>query len=433
MNICRQVKRTRNVKGFRMTALDNSNTSLIIIGASHAGLSCAEALRKGGFDGVIGVIERDSGTPLQRPPLSKTYLDADEGAGEDSFYLRRSEWFAQFDISLHEGCEVTKISRADKQVHLDDGRVLSYDKLVIASGAVARKLPIAGGTATGVHVLRTAADARRLRASLGTVKDAVVIGGGYIGLEAAASLHKVGKSVHVVELAPRLLARVASPLLSDYCTALHRAAGVTVSTGAACDEILTDDTGAVRAVLLADGTELPCQLVLAGIGVIPDTGLASAAGLAVDNGIIVSRAYRTDDDAIWAIGDVARAPSRYELRIESIHHAQASSQIAAADMMGGELPADEALWFWSDQYDVKFQMAGMLPSVPEGALQHVSRAGRRDHSLSVWSWCDRVLVTVEAANDGQAYMIGKKCLEAGISPDPADIANPDFGLKTLIA
>jgi NADPH-dependent 2,4-dienoyl-CoA reductase/sulfur reductase-like enzyme len=186
-------------------------------------------------------------------------------------------------------------------------------------------------------------------------------------------------------------------------------------------------------VLLADGTELPCQLVLAGIGVIPDTGLASAAGLTVDNGIIVSRAYRTDDDAIWAIGDVARAPSRYELRIESIHHAQASSQIAAADMMGGELPADEALWFWSDQYDVKFQMAGMLPSAPEGALQHVSRAGRRDHSLSVWSWCDGVLVTVEAANDGQAYMIGKKCLEAGISPDPADIANPDFGLKTLIA
>ena len=431
MNICRQAERTCS-KGFIMTASDNSPRPLIIIGASHAGLSCAEALRKGGFDGAISIIERDSGTPLQRPPLSKTYLDADEGAGEESFYLRRSEWFAQFDITSHQGCEVTKISRADKKVHLDDGRTLFYDKLVIASGAVARTLPLAGGTATGVHVLRTATDARRLRAVLGTVTDAVVIGGGYIGLEAAASLRKAGKSVHVVEFAPRLLARVASPLLSDYCAALHRSAGVTVSTGAACDEILTDDTGTVRGVRLTNGIDLECQLVLAGIGVIPDAGLAAAAGLAVDNGIIVSHTYRTDDDAIWAIGDVARAPSRYELRIESIHHAQTSSQIAAADIMGGELPSNEVLWFWSDQYDVKFQMAGMLPAVPEGTLQHVSRAGRREQSLSVWSWQDGVLVTVEAANDGQAYMIGKKCLEAGISPDPADIANPDFGLKALI-
>lgn len=417
-----------------MSAINQiDNEVVVIIGASHAGLSCAEALRKGGCEGEIIVCERDGGLPLQRPPLSKTYLDADVTRGDDIFLLRRPDWFTQFDIKFLEQCPVTEIDRSKKIVCLAGDNVLSYDKLVIASGAVPRRLPLTGGSSSGVHVLRTADDARGLRNSLKGVQNTVVIGGGYIGLEAAASLRKAGKDVHVVELASRLLARVASPTLSDYCTKLHAKAGVNISTHASCDEILTDETGHVKAVRLADGTELKSQLVLAGIGIIPDAHLAKTAGLAVDNGILVSESYRSHDPAIWAIGDVANAPDRYDLRIESIHHAQLSAQIAAADMLGITMPAHEVLWFWSDQYNVKFQMAGMLPAVQDDVLQHVSRAGRRENSLSIWSWYKSKLVMVEAANDGLAYMVGKKCLEAGVSPDPADIENPGFALKTLLS
>ena len=405
---------------------------IIIIGASHAGLSCAERLRHHGFDGQITIFDREDGLPLQRPPLSKAYLKTEAGTSEEAFFLRKSDWFEVFNIDFQPGCGVRSIDRQSGQIELADGRIAAYHQLVIATGASARQLPMPGGQCEGVFELRIARDARAIRAHLAHTKKAVVIGGGYIGLEAAASLRAAGIEVDIVEMAPRLLARVASKALSEYCADLHHRHDVRLHCRKGVEEIISDDSKKLRAVRLSDGTELEADLVLAGIGVVPESQLATQAGLKVENGIIVNSDYQTVDAGIWAIGDVAHAPDISPMRIESIHHAQYSASVAAAAMTGMPAPAREAWWFWSDQYDVKFQMAGIVPVAREAELISITRAGRRENSLSVWSWLDGQLVAIESANDGQAYMIGKKCLEAGRHPGPQEIANPEFALKTLL-
>lgn len=408
---------------------------IVIIGASHAGLSCAEKLRMCGYQGQIVVIDRDPGLPLQRPPLSKTYLKADLSKGEAAFALRKKDWFDTFDISLQPGSAVTSLDRCARQLTLDNSNTLSYDHLVLATGAKARPLPQETNEADNLHLLRTATDARHLRAELTAMQpdrlQAVVIGGGYIGLEAAASLLHFGGKVNVVEMAPRLLARVASPALSAYCADLHHRHGVQLHTGKAVERLTYGRNGRITSVHLADGTELPCELVLAGIGILPDVELAVSAGLQVDDGIVVDTYYTTSDSHISAIGDVARAPSINPFRVESIHHAQYSGAVVAANLTGADLPPREVWWFWSDQYDVKFQMAGLVPSENDMTAS-VTRAGRREGSLSVWSYGAGKLASVEAANDPQAYMIGKKCLESGQNPTPADIKNSEFLLKSLL-
>ncbi|MEC7208728.1 MAG: NAD(P)/FAD-dependent oxidoreductase, partial [Pseudomonadota bacterium] len=278
---------------------------IVIVGASHAGLSCAEKLRGFGFDRQITILDRDPGLPLQRPPLSKTYLKADLSDGEGAFALRKPDWFDNFDITFRPDCAAVSLDRTARTLSLSDGSHLSYDHLVLATGAEARPLP-AAPDAANLHLLRTAADARALRAGLPDAGAAVVIGGGYIGLEAAASLRSLGIEVHVVEMAPRLLGRVASPALSDHCAALHQANGVHLHLGVAVDRLVTSAEGRIEAVRLADGISLACRLVLAGIGIIPETALAEAAGLTVDNGIVTDDSYTTSDAHISAIGDVAR-------------------------------------------------------------------------------------------------------------------------------
>ena len=405
---------------------------IIIVGASHAGLSCAERLRHHGFAGEITIFDREEGLPLRRPPLSKTYLKEGADASEDSFLLRKPDWFDVFNIDFQPGCAVQSIDRQAARIELADGRFEAYSHLILAAGATPRQLPIAGGQSKGVFVLRVARDARAIRGHLPATKKAVVIGGGYIGLEAAASLRQTGVAVDIVEMAPRLLARVASQSLSDYCADLHSRHGVQLHCGAGVSEILCDENGQCSGVGLADGQHLDADMVLAGIGVSPDSELARQAGLAIDNGVLVSADYQTGQNNIWAIGDVARAPALSAIRIESIHHAQFSAAVVAAAITEAERPADEAWWFWSDQYDVKFQMAGLIPTQAADQLVSVSRAGRRENSLSVWSWHNDQLVAIEAANDGQAYMIGKKCLEAGRHPRPQEIENPSFALKSLL-
>ena len=407
-------------------------TRIIIIGASHAGLSCAERLRYHGFEGQITIFDSEDGLPLQRPPLSKAYLKTEAGTSEEAFFQRKSEWFEVFNIDFQPGCAVRSIDRQSGQIELADGRIAAYDQLVIATGASPRQLPMPGGQCKGVFELRIASDARAIRAHLAHTKKAVVIGGGYIGLEAAASIRAAGIEVDIVEMAPRLLARVASKVLSEYCADLHQHHDVRLHCRKSVEEIISDDSTKLRAVRLSDGTELEADLVLAGIGVVPESQLATQAGLKVENGIIVNTEYQTADAGIWAIGDVARAPDINTMRIESIHHAQYSASVAAAAMTAMPAPAREAWWFWSEQYEVKFQMAGIVPVAQEAELISVTRAGRRENSLSVWSWLDGQLVAIEAANDGQAYMIGKKCLEAGRHPDPQEIANPEFAPKTLL-
>ncbi len=404
-------------------------TRTVIIGASHAGLACAEKLRAAEYDGAITLVEREAGLPIQRPPLSKAYLQA-ESSDEAGFALRRPEFFQTLDIELRDGLAVTEIDRNAKQITLADGSALAYDWLVLATGAMPRQLPLDGAGAGGVHLLRTAADARALRGALGQAKKAVVAGGGYIGLEAAASLRKAGLEVTVIEMAERLLARVASPLISDYFADLHRQHGVQLVLGHGLSGLI-GKAGRISGIELDDGRQLACDLLLAGIGVIPESELAEAAGLKVGNGIPVSADYRTEDVSIFAIGDVAHAAAHYPLRLESVHHAQFSGQVAAAAIVGQPLPETELPWFWSDQYDVKLQIAGLLPAADTAGLDYISRAGRRPGSLSVWSFVGEQLCSVESASAPQAYMIAKACMEKGQPVAKQDIANPEFDLKSL--
>ena len=420
-------------------------SNIVIIGASHAGLSCAEKLRSNGFEGGITVLDRDSGLPLQRPPLSKAYLHAPlsdphsdsrpQDEAEAEFLLRRPDFFSQFDIELKTGCLAKAIHVAEKSLTITDesGTTrLSYDQLVLATGAEPRRLPIEGADAPNLMVLRTAADARALRSSLHSARRVLVIGGGYIGLEAAASMRKQGCEVHVIEAAPRLLARVASPEISAFYKELHETHGVAMHIGAGLKGFSLDETGRITGAALSNGQHLACDLVLLGIGVVPDQALASEAGLTVSNGIEVDTDYQTSAPSIYAIGDVAFNPARAAMRVESIHHAQFSGAYVAAQITGSQAPATEAWWFWSDQYDVKLQIAGLMPSAAPEQMRFVRRAGRRAGSLSVWSWLDGQFVAVESANDPQAYMIGKKMLEAGQNLNPDEIADPDFQLKSLL-
>ncbi len=403
---------------------------IIIIGASHAGLSCAEKLRHFGYEGSIDVFDALPGLPIQRPPLSKAYLSLVED--EDRFLLRQREWFEQFKVILHAGVSVQEINPEAHQIISADGISHDYDKLVIATGAEPRQLSAEYHQLNGVCVLRHHGDAKALRQHIaaGDVGAAVVIGGGYIGLETAASLSKFGIKTTIIEMADRVLARVASKELSAYCTALHQSHGVEVLTATAV-ESLSGQNGNLTQVNLADGRMIDAQLALVGIGVLPAHRLAEQAGLMTGNGIHVSAHYVTSQPDIYAIGDVAFAPEHAAIRVESVHHAQFSAMIAASDITKSAPSRSEAWWFWSDQYDVKFQMAGLVPASGENT-QTVTRAGRKEASQSVWSFTDNKLVCVEAANDPQAYMVGKTCLEKEIAVSPDWIANPNNELKSLL-
>ena len=406
--------------------------SIIIIGASHGGIACAERLRKLGFDGKITLIDRLAGLPLERPPLSKQFLLS--GADDDSgFLLRSADWFDESRIDLMAGVGVASIDVGAKSLRLADGAVLPWDKLVLATGARPRALPMAD--AEGVVMLRHGDDARALRARLEAARRVVIIGGGYIGLEVAARARKLGKDVVVIEAAARLLARVASVEASAFFAELHQNQGVEVRCG---QQIAGVDSGADSGrIAFADGGGLDADLVVVGIGVVPNTDLAEAAGLAVGNGILTDRHYRTSYGGIFrgdvfAIGDVALAAAGYTqgaMRLESVHHAQMSADIAAACLMGAPPPPHEVPWFWSEQYHIRLQSAGLVPPNP----QTITRHGRRAGQISFWSFTqDGALAAVEALGDGQAYMVGRQLLERGDAVAPEVIGDGATDLKTLL-
>ena len=414
--------------------------SIIIIGASHGGIACAERLRKLGFGGKITLIERLAGLPLERPPLSKQFLLAAGDADDSGFLLRSADWFDENGLDLMAGVGVASIDVGAKTLLLDTGRNLAWDKLVLATGARPRALSVAGDAgadAEGVVMLRHGDDARALRARLREARRVVIIGGGYIGLEVAASARKLGKDVAVIEAAARLLARVASVEASAFFAELHQSQGVDVR----CDQQIAGvDSGRI---VFADGSDLDADLVVAGIGVIPNTELAEAAGLAVGNGILTDRHYRTSYGGafqadIFAIGDVALAADGYTrgaLRLESVHHAQMSADIAAACLMGQTPPVHEVPWFWSEQYDIRLQSAGLVPPDAQNSQnsQTITRQGRRAGQISFWSFTqDGTLAAVEALGDAQAYMVGRQLLEKGVAISPEVIGDSDTDLKTLI-
>ena len=398
--------------------------NIVILGAGQAAASLAAKLRALGHQGGITVIGEEPVAPYQRPPLSKAYLLGD--LGEDRLTLRAPEWWDENGITLRLGERATAIDRARQVVVTDKGQV-PYDALVLTLGAAPRRLPAAmGGHLPGVNVVRNIADIQIAKPMLQPGRRLVVIGGGYIGLEAAAVARKLGLTVTLVEAAPRILGRVAAAQTADMIRALHHDHGVEIIEGTGITRITGTDTA--DGVELADGRHLPADLIACGIGIAPETALAEAAGLVLDNGIATDAQGRTSDPAIWAAGDCASftVPGG-RMRLESVGNAIDMAEAVAANILGAGADYIPKPWFWSDQFEAKLQIAGLNA----GYDQVVTRPGAGAHSGSVWYFRDGRLIAVDALNDARAYMIGKRLIEGGKSPLPQAVAEAT-DLKALL-
>jgi 3-phenylpropionate/trans-cinnamate dioxygenase ferredoxin reductase subunit len=397
----------------------------VVIGAGQAGAALVARLRSGGFEGDITLIGEETAPPYQRPPLSKAYLMGE--MEEERLWLRSAEFYADNRITLRLGVRVQSIDPAAHRVVLEGGEVLAYDKLALTTGSVPRRLPAAiGGDLGGVYAVRTLADVDAMRAEFQPGRRVVIIGGGYIGLEAAAVAAKLGVQASVVEMAPRILQRVAAPETSAYFKALHAAHGVDILEGVGLERL--EGSGRVTAARLTDGRVLPCDFVIAGVGILPATALAEAAGLAIENGIRTDAQARTSDPDIFAAGDCASFPHQGgRLRLESVGNAIDQAEVAADAMLGRDVAYVAKPWFWSDQYDCKLQIAGLNT----GYDRIVTRPGEGG-AVSFWYYQGDRLLAVDAMNDPRAYMVGKRLIEMGKSPDPAAIADPATELKALL-
>lgn len=405
---------------------DPANARIVVIGAGQAGASLCVKLRALGHAGPLTLIGEEPAAPYQRPPLSKAYLKGD--LPRERLYLRPRSFYSDAGIELLTNVAVTEIDRETSIIRLSDGRDLPYDRLALTTGAAPRHLPAGiGGALDGVLTMRDLADADALAAALRPGARALIVGGGYIGLEAAAALTTAGMAVTLIEQAPRILARVAAPATADYFRALHLAHGVDIREQASLLR-LTGTGGRVTGADLATGDHIPADLVLVGIGVAPRDALARAAGLVVENGVRVDASGQTSDPAIFAAGDCASFPhDGAHIRLESVPHAIDQANMVAEAMMGTATHYVARPWFWSDQYDVKLQIAGL----GAGFDRTITRPGARPGSQSVWYFKADRLIAVDAMNDPRAYMTAKRWIEAGLSPDPARLADPATDLKAL--
>ncbi len=397
---------------------------VVIIGAGQAGAACAAKLRGLGFDGTISVIGDEPAPPYQRPPLSKAYLMGD--ISEERLWLRATDFWTSHSITMKLGKAVTAIDTDAGTVSIEDD-ILHYDALVLATGALPRCLPASiGGDLGGVYTVRTIADVARMRPEFVAGRRMAVIGGGYIGLEAAAVGRKLGLHVTVLEMAPRILQRVAAPHTSDYFRNLHGENGVTMLEGTAIAHLTGN--GRVSEVRLQDGPELPTDFVIVGIGIAPRTGLAEAAGIALENGIRTDARGQTSAAKVWAAGDCASFPLNGEqIRIESVGNAIDQAELVAANIMGAAKDYVPKPWFWSDQYDCKLQIAGLN----KGYDQTVMRPGENG-SRSIWYFAQDRLLAVDAMNDSKAYMVGKRLIEGNKTADPNRISDTNTDLRDLM-
>ena len=394
---------------------------VVIVGAGQAGAALAAKLRALGHAGEIVMLGDEPAPPYQRPPLSKAYLLGE--MEEERLWLRAPDFWAENGVELRLGQPVSDLDPVAKTVTVG-GEVLAYDQLALTTGSTPRRLPAAiGGGLEGVFTVRTLADVDAMRAEFVAGRRVIIVGGGYIGLEAAAVASKLGLSVTVLEMAPRILQRVASPETSAYVRALHLSHGVTVLEETGLDRLEGDSrvTGAV----LKDGRVLPADFVIVGVGITPNTQLAEAAGLVIDNGIATDALGRTSDPSIWAAGDCASFPhGAGRLRLESVGNAIDMAEVVAANLLGADQPYLAKPWFWSDQFDLKLQIAGLNT----GYDRIVTRT---EGGTSFWYFRGDSLLAVDAMNDSRAYMVGKRLIEAGKSPsDQALTTIPD--LKALL-
>jgi 3-phenylpropionate/trans-cinnamate dioxygenase ferredoxin reductase subunit len=397
----------------------------VVIGAGQAGSSLVAKLRKEGFEGEITLIGAETAPPYQRPPLSKAYLLGE--MEKERLFLRPESFYADNAIALKLGATVTGIDPGAKTVSLGD-EVVAYDQLALTTGSDPRRLPAAiGGDLDGVFVVRGLADVDAMAPHVTEGQRVLIVGGGYIGLEAAAVCAKRGLNVTLVEMADRILQRVAAPETSDYFRALHQGHGVDIREGTGLERLEGEDGKVARAVL-GDGSTLDVDFVVVGVGIAPATALAEQAGLTLENGIRVDAQGRTSDPSIWAAGDCASFPYQGgRIRLESVPNAIDQAEVVAQNMLGAGKDYVAQPWFWSDQYDVKLQIAGLN----SGYDNVVTRKGE-GQTVSFWYYKGDQLVAVDAMNDPRAYMVGKRLIDGGKTADKAVVADPEADLKPLL-
>ncbi|HIG66427.1 MAG TPA: pyridine nucleotide-disulfide oxidoreductase [Porticoccaceae bacterium] len=400
----------------------------VIVGASHAAVQLMISLRQQGWIGHITVISEESHMPYQRPPLSKAYLSGD--LAEERLLLRASETYEKLNVDFKFGCKVTSIDAKNQQLNLETGEKIGFTKLALCTGARVRELDLPGTELGGVHYLRTMDDVKAIRQSAKKASRAVIIGGGYIGLETAASLTKLGIKVTVLETETRLLKRVASEQVSEFYKRLHEEEGVEIRLGSKV--VALQGNSQVKSVVCDDDSHSGADMVIIGVGVIPNTELASEAGLVVENGIVVDQFAQTSHPDIVAAGDCTFHPNsllKKSLRLESVPNASEQAKAAAASLCGIKKAYSELPWFWSDQFDVKLQIAGISQGYTEAVVRGDASLGR---SFAVFYIKNQQIIAADCINRPKDFMVAKKLILQQSTIDVAALVDEGIEIKTLI-
>jgi|SRR5579863_801473 3-phenylpropionate/trans-cinnamate dioxygenase ferredoxin reductase component len=410
---------------------------VVIVGGGQAGYQTAASLRTEGYDGPVFLIGEESQPPYQRPPLSKAFV---LGKQDHAHVLLRPEsYYPDHRIELLTRERVISIDRVARRVRLQSGTEVGYDTLVLAPGARNRPLPVAGATLEGVRYLRTLTEAIEIKQRLEQAQQVVIIGGGFIGLEIAASARTLGRPVTVIETLPRLMARVVAPVVSEFFLASHRARGVEIVLNAKVEAIeggsRGGDRGKVQGVLLHDGRRLAADLVVIGVGIVPNTELAMETGLPVANGIVTDEFLRTPDERIFAIGDCAEHPSIFarasasaQVRLESVQNAVDQGVCVARTIIGKAMPYSAIPWFWSDQFDLRLQMAGLPGGHDHTVVRGVPESGR----FSVFYFHQGKLCAVDSVNRPADHLAARKLIGSRTALTPGQAADESVNLKTVV-
>ena len=397
---------------------------IIVIGGGQAAASLVTKYRALGGQEPITILSEEPDLPYQRPPLSKKYLVGD--MPREKLYFRPADWYDQHQITIHNQTRVGTINREDKTVTLADGATISYDQLVLATGARPRALPqtLLQGQ-TGIYKIRILSDVDAIRDEFHPNRRLVIIGGGYIGLEAAAIARHFGVEVNLIEVTPRILGRVASKETADFIRKLHQSHGVTLHEGVAIENLLFDNDH-ISGVQLANGKKIETDFMIVGIGILPNSELAEAVGIACDQGILIDEYCRTNDPNIYAAGDCTRFYYKDQLiRLESVGNAIDQGEVVAANLAGITTQYEPKPWFWSDQYDMTLQIAGLNMGYDDTII----RLGAKSDTQSVWYFKEDQLIAVDSMGDARAYMAGKRMIEGGKTLPKSVVADPQSNLK----
>ncbi len=406
----------------------SGTNGIVIIGAGQAASQAVMSLRSEGYEGPIRMIGDETEPPYQRPPLSKKFLAGE--IGFDRVELKPAEFYANAGCELLLSTRVAAIERTKKLVLTSDGREIAYDKLIIATGSRVREINVPGFDLEGVHYLRSVADVHEIQKNFKPGAKMVVVGGGYIGLEVAAVAKKHDISVTVLETAERVMARVVDPIVSHFYERVHREEGVVIRTGVTVAGF-EGEGGRITRVVSGEGESFPCDFVVVGIGIIPNTELAHDAGVTVENGIVVDEMTRTSDPDIYAAGDCTNHPNGVygrRLRLESVHNAIEQGKTAAAAITGKDKPYNQVPWFWSDQYDLKLQIAGLSTGYTEAVTRGNPAEGR---SFAVFYLRDGVLIAVDAVNRAPEFMTARQLIAKQAKLDPKRLADESISMKEV--